>query len=279
MTPLQVKLDWFSFTFPLSGMGEKDNEFALSTVLLAFHDHTAHRFLGVVTQSLWQFAPISGFYSTKIQCPTTGLSISWKAGNGFALVECSGQVVDKLLSQIGISDLARAANGRATRIDLAVDMETEVSPEEFALERGEDRFKSSGVFISPTGTTVYVGSRRGERMARVYRYTPPHPRAHLLRAEVELKGEAARIACDALTNMSLTEVALSAHLPFSWKHKVWDTGEVMVSKLPARKYDHEGAGTLKWIHDIVFPSLKKAHADGLLNVWQELADYLSEIPF
>jgi len=80
------------------------------------------------------------------------------------------------------------------------------------------------------------------------------------------------MACEHSAGMSLTELALSANLTFDWKHPIWNTDKLIVSKIPARAYDKEGAETLKWILDQVTPALKKAHMSGLWNLYHWLKD-------
>jgi len=80
------------------------------------------------------------------------------------------------------------------------------------------------------------------------------------------------MACEHSAGMSLTQLALSTNLAFNWKHPVWNTDKLIVSKIPARAYDKEGAETLKWILDQVTPALKKAHVSGLWNVYHWLKD-------
>lgn len=270
---MHCKLDWFSFTFPIGQLGEKDNEYTLSHLLLAFHDHTAHRFLGVVTNSLWTWLAPAGFYRNRIQCPRTGCEIHWSGDNAYALFQASGQAVEKLITQLDLKTIALSSNGRATRMDFAIDFECDVSPADFAERRDSGRIRSSGQYTSETGQTCYVGSRAGDRMARVYRYNEPHPRAHLLRAEVELKGDAAKIACEALLTKELTEVCLAAHLPFGWQHPIWNPDGAEISKMPARAYDREGAGTLRWLETVVVPSIKKAAQTGLIDLQEWLRDH------
>lgn len=262
---MYYKLDWFSFTFPIGLLGEKDNENTLGIVLLGFHDHTAHRFLGVVTNALWQWSTPVGFYKNRIVCPKTGVAIQWSGGNPAALCTLSGAAVDYALRWMSTRDLALCARGRATRLDFAVDIEEDFTPEEFSSVRGETRHKTKGSFISESGSTCYIGSRSGERMARVYRYNPPHPRSNLLRAEVELKGDAAKIACDELTKAPLSMVCLMVHVPFAWQHSAWKPDAMDVSKLPARNYDKSGDNRLHWITSQVLPALKRMHEDGLIN--------------
>ena len=272
------KLDYFSFTFPITLLGEKDNEYTLNTVLLCLHEHTAHRLLGIVSDSLWQWEVPVGFYRNRITCPRTNVQLQWSGDNPFALCTLSGHSVDLVLRSLSVVDLARCAGGRATRLDFAVDFKTDCSPSEFCTLRENGRIKTQGNFTSQTGETCYVGSRQGERMARVYRYNEPHPRSDLLRAEVELKGDAAKIACDALTKVELTEVCLQVHLPFGWKHPLWQPGDIAVSKLPARLYDSEGAGTLRWLDLTVAPAIKKAAENGLIDLTEWLRSHFPALP-
>jgi hypothetical protein len=278
MTTLHCKLDWFAFTFPITLLGEKDNEFTLSHILFAFHGHSAQRFLGVVTNGLWEWGSAAGFYNNRITCPDTGLSISWKAGNPFAICELSGTACDAVTRFMDVATLAQSARGRATRIDLAVDIETTVSPKEFVARRSAPAFQSTGCMHTPTGDTEYVGSRKGARMARVYRYNSPHPRSHLLRVEGEYKQGAARMICDHLVGSSLREVCLRSHLPFGWSHPIWDTEGAEVSKIPARKYDSDGAETLRWLLGVALPSALKAHREGLFNFKEWFEENSKHLP-
>jgi hypothetical protein len=45
-----------------------------------------------------------------------------------------------------------------------------------------------------------------------------------------------------------------------------------VSKIPARAYDSEGAGTLRWLNRTVVPAIKKASQQGLIDLRQWLQD-------
>ena len=267
------KLDWLSFTFPITAVGEGDNEYLLSQILMAFHDHTAHRFLGVVTNGLWQWSAVSGFYSHRIQCPTTLLSLSWKPGNVYALCEISGQSIDRISKYIDPRNLALATRERCTRIDFAVDIETTCTPEDFMAGRGQSGFTSTSIIKSPTGETCYLGARSGERMARVYRYADPHPRSSLLRVEAEYKGDAAKLICASLLSTSLKTACLQAHEPFNWQHPLWDREGMELSKIPARAYDREGANTLRWLNLTVAPAIKKASQSGLIDLLEWLKQH------
>lgn len=274
MNASHAKIDYCRFTFPIALLGNQDESWTLNHILMAFHDHTQHLLLGVVTAGRWVWRETAGFYDKKIECPKTKLSIEWKAGNPHALVNITGTSCDLLLQTITAADLAKATNGRCTRMDFAVDFPTEIKPSEFTEIRGSNKTSTFSTVNSPTGETCYIGSRSSERMARVYRYYPPHPRSHLLRVEAEYKGDAAKEACKALMDREEQEVIYSAHLPFKWMHPIWLERVPVTEKIPARAYDKEGAETLKWLVDVVAPSLRKAHERGLINLVDWVKEYL-----
>lgn len=277
MAALQVKLDWFAFTFPIALLGDKDEAWTVSHILEMFEQHTGGRLKSALGQHLWTFEPSAGFYTHRIAHPILLCRINWRAGNSYAQCELSGQACDAVLTQITTSDLAHAANGRATRIDLAADIETVLTPTEFCGGGYSARIESTSLVDSPSGQTFYVGSRKGERMARVYRYNPPHPRANLLRIEVELKGDAAKMACEEMKIMDLSKLAQAANLTFDWQHPLWKDGQIMVSKIPARPYDRAGAETLRWLNSVVVPAIRKAHQAGLIDLPSWLLDNFHQV--
>lgn len=270
-------LDWFAFTFPIPMVGEGDNEYLLSQVLMAFHDHTAHRFLGVVTNGLWQWKAPVGFYANKIMCPKTGLVLEWSSGNGYALCTLSGSACGECTKSISTRDLALAANGRSTRIDLAVDIETDIRPQEFVANRERGRFKSEGHITSESGETCYVGSRTGERLARVYRYADPHPRQHLLRVEVECKGEFAKAVAHRMKIIPLNLLAISVNDAFGWEHPVWKPGELMPSPIKGRRIKTEKMGHIKWLLEVAIPAAAKAHHLEELDAYKALDDAIKKL--
>lgn len=270
---LQCKLDWFSFTFPVRTVDNAPDDTTREGVIQAFHIWTSGIFIGVVSGELWPIAQERGHYKNRIECPITGLSINWNGKDTYALCEASGRVCDAILERIDIHVLAASAGNRSTRIDLAVDMHCDVAPRDFTEQRVEGHFKTAGFYTSQSGETCYVGSRNGERMARVYRYSEPHPRSHLLRAEVEYKGDAAKRLCEELLSVPLINVTLAAHLPFGWKHPIWDTGNVVVSKIAAREYDKANDGTYKWLTEVCWPALQKGHENGYIDLAELLKNW------
>jgi DNA relaxase NicK len=148
-------------------------------------------------------------------------------------------------------------------------MLTDCAPDEFCALRDGKRFKSFGEIKSETGHTVYIGSRSSDRYARVYRYTEPHPRAHLLRSEFVLKGEQAKLAARELLAVGVDLYAARLGNSFGWKHKVWLPNEWSVEEAKAWRPDREAGNTVRWLYSQVAPALIKLHREGQLDaqIW------------
>lgn len=108
--------------------------------------------------------------------------------------------------------------GNVTRLDIAVDMETDTDPRDFVEQRSNKRQKSVETAVSSTGTTCYIGSRKSDRYARVYRYNDPHPRADLLRCEMVFRGKHADIAARQWLAVGDEELAARAGNIYGWEH-------------------------------------------------------------
>jgi len=164
--------------------------------------------------------------------------------------------------------------GQFSRLDLAVDMECAVTPLEFeaAITGGHSQTRSQ--FVSTTGQTVYRGSRTSERFARIYRYNPPHPRAHLLRAEFQLKkGYANELAKQASEGISLDGLAAGLGQVFGFRHPVWSMADKPV-QMGVHSHAHSGA-TVYWLTATVAPLLRRLQAEGKLDTARWFETYVS----
>jgi len=194
------------------------------------------------------------------------------------VVEITGRGCQKLESDgvfwLVASDLSnRSIN--VTRFDLAVDLETDISPGEFAAMRGK-RWKTTNHIKSETGETFYIGSKSSERQCKVYRYYPPHERAHLLRVEVTVNKSLAWRVLDRYINDETdpdhVSLARDMAASFEFSHELWklDGGTAIKSWRP----DTGKAGTKKWITNVVVPCLERLRATGEIpeddRVWYEL---------
>ena len=194
---MDFKIDWLSWTSPINGLSDIGGVDSLNLALRAVDVHTNSVLSMILLNGTWEREPSHGFYSVRYVEQLYGISISWGEVNKHVFCEMSGTCCQRVFSTIDDNTLLASICDRCTRIDIACDIHTDVSPAIFCADRGTSHFKTSGLYTSESGETAYVGSRKGGRMARVYRYAPPHPRSHLLRVEIELKKDSAKQVCKA----------------------------------------------------------------------------------
>jgi len=160
-----------------------------------------------------------------------------------------------------------------SRLDIAVDMETSVKPLEFDSQTNPKRVNTRSRLTSSTGETVYVGSRSSERFARIYRYNPPHPRAHLLRVEFQLKGDYAKGAGEAVADgVALNGLAAELGANFGFEHPVWKPDAAPVKlKVPSHA---QSGNTVRWLTTQIAPLLRRLEREGKLDVQAWLDEYV-----
>jgi len=173
-----------------------------------------------------------------------------------------------------IPTICKSYAGCFSRLDIACDMDTQVTPAEFDQAIKAERILTRSHMISSTGQTVYVGSRTSERFARIYRYNAPHPRSHLLRAEFQLKGKYANGAAEAIAQgIRLPSLAAGLGQDFGFTHSCWETRE---SPALVRIPSHAQSGaTVHWLCTTVAPLLKRLEREGKLDVQAWLAEYVT----
>lgn len=190
-----------------------------------------------------------------------------------ALFEVGGIGLDALGSLDAELAVMGEVQSRLTRVDIACDIFTETRPDEFAKQRGNEKFKAWSEAVSESGHTVYVGSKTSDRYARVYRYNPPHPRSQFLRVEHVLKAEQAKLAVQSIEVNGLEAFVAMLGNTFGWVHADWnpnvDTAEAAAAWRPERRQGK----TVAWMYSTVVPSLRKLIADGVIT----LADFVEEV--
>lgn len=266
---MQAKIDYLAFTvptpYPICG-GSVDLEQMVHDMTDEYLDY-AWRLVAAPLK--WTLRPARGFYQYTSTDVTNSLSLSWGDVNNHIYVQISGKGCD-ILRDAGIMDkVIRICHQRVSRIDVCADIETDIDPRAFIAEQGKTRIKGSGEARSVGGRTRYVGSRKSERFARVYRYDEPHPRSHLLRVEHECKGQWAKTIALELHANGLQAALAAAAFPFRWEHPLWRLDALEAPKLKAREYDKVGNGTIRWLLTQVQPALLRLHRQGELdlNAW------------
>lgn len=150
---------------------------------------------------------------------------------------------------------------RATRIDIAHDIVTDVSPGEFVKEGKQTLAR--GTDISKTGETRYVGSPKSDRYCKVYRYNKPHPRADRLRIEYTYMKDDAIIVCQLLKTTNEAIVAFSSGKRYEWAHDCYKTLQSPdLIEIKAHRKDRNTAKTVIWYKTQVLPAIKKMLRSG-----------------
>lgn len=151
---------------------------------------------------------------------------------------------------------------RLNRIDLALDVQTDDRPETFYKAYGGRLSKSFEQ--SRTGETFYIGSRKSDKLCRIYRYNAPHERAHLLRFEMQYRGEYARAIVWHISQNDLQSVIY---------------GAIEAYDLPTEKYLGQPAtglhlgkkkhgDTIAWLDRAVKPAIEKLILSGEFDAYQ-----------
>lgn len=153
-----------------------------------------------------------------------------------------------------------------TRLDLAADLETGVTPAEFVAAGYSARIRTSGADDSETGSTRYVGSEKSAKFARVYRYYDPHPRSKFLRVEVVLRDEYAKSAAQMLLTQSVAEVYWASTASLSFKHPTWRRPDEFAEAKLTLPNERKNANRLRWLEKQIRPVIVEAHKTGLIDV-------------
>jgi len=269
---MNYSVDYYSFTILIDrqlglGMFNSDRTYVLHT----FNERFNLEIVGTNDHDTWTTEKAKGFYTYRLRHAGTDIVLSYGATNNHILCECAGKSCNTLDGNDLLDGLIRATADRTTRIDFAVDIETDIDPKTFIEARKSIAFKSTGSKRSPTGRTEYLGGRSSERMARVYRYEPPHPRSKFLRVEAEYKGAAAKTAARHLVTAGLIQACLDAHSAFQWSHATWTPADGHYGKIPYSAYNPSNANTVHWLYGTVITALSKAIKMGLINLdeWLE----------
>lgn len=275
---MDAKIDYLSFTLPLNLSraghdGQAGTEIASRMNETGFSDLCAFLSFEMPARRGGR-----GHYGVGYYWQTSHISIWWGGIANHVLVEIAGVGCQALRDMDYLSSTLEAAQTRATRIDVAVDLPDAGEPLDFVALRKRNRFASRASYESSSGWTEYVGSMKASRFARVYLYAEPHPRAGVLRVEHVLRDEYAKATCSLILLQGLKFAVSQLGNTFGWQHPRWQPEITTDGKITAQRHDTHGSGTLRWLLKAVAPALIKAHKDGLIDVQAWLRQYvLSEL--
>lgn len=214
-------------------------------------------------------------YRLAIQRQDHGARIFAGSHTNTVLFELTGVGCSNLCnSETTLSDVFNISEC-VTRFDIAVDMRTTTKPVDFLGDADDGRFRSRSTVTSDSGQTVYRGSPKSDRFLRVYRYSPPHPRADLLRCEFVFRRSMAKAACrDYTTPQQARSFVARCGNTYGFNHADWQPEVITQEKVAAPKLTTpSNDASVFWVYNQVIPALKRLHREGALMY----SDFLKEL--
>lgn len=271
---MQTKIDYVSFTVPNRTPFLKDDPELLPKIHTIMSAYFGSMWSPIAEGHGWERHDSKGFYHSRFFDTDTKISIFVGTINAHIYVEVGGQALDKIRAFGSYEDFLQKVGARASRLDFAVDFESQCSPSDFIVNIQRKAFKAHSEIITETGETQYVGAWKSERFARVYRYNEPHPRAKFLRAEVVLRGDYAKQAMALVLSEGEVKASLAAHKPFLWIHPLWQPTEATQSKIVSRRSDKELANTVRWLNGDIASAIVNAHNNDLQDAYEWFKTYV-----
>lgn len=257
-------VDWLSFSLPVYApvKGEVKET--------AFTEIKHH--LPALTEVFieWEWKETSGRapYDRSYSSDRNGFRIFAGIGVSHIAIEVSG-LGCKRLRDTGLTDyVLNVVSDRVSRIDLALDIETDTMPTKFIESGYSGRIRSVGTVKSDSGETVYIGSQKSDRYCRVYRYFEPHPRANFLRIEYVFRRKEAKQVAKQLTSESISEVVRKANKTYKWEDEIM-VNLKSVEGLTASVAHRTKAKTLRWLITQVAPAFKLLVEEGVIENAEE----------
>lgn len=251
------KIDWLSIVIPAPEWGDVPVFGMRDAALTATADFFGDAALGVMGGFDWAIEGGRAPFNLSLLRSGGGMRLFFSHHLTTMLLEITGVGCTRLAEDTDILSISKRFKAAISRLDVAVDFETDIRPAEFAVLRSVERFKAHGEVVSATGETYYVGSLKSERFARVYRYNEPHPRSHLLRVEHVFRKESAKLAIEYLESHSVIEWIGAIGAIFGWKHALWET-DARIGQMSARVVERPEEGkTVFWMYNTVAPCLAR----------------------
>ena len=259
-----VHVDWLSASFILSDVTM--GEMAATTEFKKFVETMPDNINAIFTHPAWEQShgrkPYKGGYHNQ----TLGVFV-WLGGQNNVLIEVTGKGVQTLRDADVLSDYMLFTKQRTSRIDIAVDIETDTRPVDVVAEIDTGRFKSRSSMTSQHGETEYIGSRKSERYCRVYRYNEPHPRHKLLRVEFVVKRPQCEYVIESImqAGRSYTAQQLANTFGLGDMLKLENHNEAM----PATRNDRKNSKTEAWLIRQAAPAFQRLVKEGTIEDWRE----------
>lgn len=181
-------------------------------------------------------------------------------GHSNVLIEATGGGCTTLRDSGALWPLLQDTGKRLTRVDVACDVVTTVTPREFVDAGYSERIRSFSHMASSSGQTSYIGSRKSDRFAAVYRYAPPHIRADQLRVEFRTRSTAARATADRLLDTDTATVAAELGASMDLQHPLWNLSKEETLTVP--RETRGNARTERWLIKQAAPAFRRLVEQG-----------------
>lgn len=270
---MDAKIDWVSFTLPTETdvFSPEDlyqiASFKLMTMEREWHEYAfdGQNFEHVIGRAPYRFALVRD---------DRGLRIFGGGHTATILYEFSGKGCNGLCDYATAARLLSVIDDRISRLDYAVDVRCGTLPSIFTSKREANYFRSISTIVSDTGETVYLGSPKSDRFARVYRYNPPHPRHKLLRCEFVFRRALAKGACRSYADAGDWQAFTSA-CGNTWglKHPNWQPEIVTDEKLKTESRSKASDQTVNWLYKQVAPAMARLIKEEAISI----ADFLEHV--
>jgi len=265
---MRTHVDWLTFT--MSPVYKSHYPDGMSTaevyadgLLGAWETTFGKRVLGLAFGGAWQKRERSRApYTDAWELANSGITLFASQTLSHCCVEISGQGCERLIKLDALKEVLRSVCERATRIDIACDIETDTRPSDFVSSLTHERMRASGYQLSETGETCYVGSQKSDRYARVYRYFAPHPRSHLLRVEHVFRKDYAKQVARICSEGNIEAVAEAAGRVFGWGSVDWQPADTASVDLRGVGSDRKSSNTVHWLLTACAPAFKRLVASG-----------------
>jgi len=270
-------IDWLGFTLPIASDATSIGEGAqIAYSYISTLDPELAKFI----MDGQQFDPCQtrAPYRYGFAREDHGVFVYCGSNTGTLLVELTGRVMSTVRDFETVQRMIGAVRLRVTRIDVSIDMLTDARPFDFAQRRTGKRSTGRGHLVSSSGETFYIGSMSSDRYCRCYRYEPPHPRSHLLRAEVVHRRRMAKGLAEAFTTATGWG-SLEAYVGeiYQFQHPAWRIGMDDGLTVSTVRPEVGNGQRVAWLYKQVAPAIKKAVEEGTLD-WDEFVGFIFNKP-
>lgn len=267
------RIDWLSFVLaPMTDPDRAGDELISERILNSLWQNfgsTLYNDLGLALEALdYGRAP----YRFGWKDTTAGITIWGSDELPHFTIEISGKGCSRL-HDLGLMESV-LMNGAefCSRIDLAIDLETPMTPSQVVLLREGGRSRTHSHIESDKGETLYLGSMHSEHYLRVYRYAEPHPRSHLTRMEFVARRKRAKVVAGQvlLHGIVATSDALLREAGFELLCGAFE--EANPVDLSSMRPERNSGGTTRWLITQCAPAFKKLCSEGIITDPQAFLD-------